>query len=297
MSQEPTTRVLSRTDLDLEPLGQEASLVLIYGGELGRRYTIADETTIGRAVSNSVLIDTDSVSRHHARIQRRSDRCFVEDLQSTNGTTVNGERVTDRRLLEHGDLIKVGRAVFRYICGHDVETHYHEEIYRLTIIDGLTQVANRRFFDDFLEREVARSTRSRAPLSLIFFDIDDFKRLNDRFGHLFGDRLLRDIAQRVGTLVRREQLLARFGGDEFALVLPDVDLESASLFAEKIRQQIESMEPAERGRGASVTLSFGIATLEPAMTVQDLLQTADRALLAAKRAGRNCWRAVQKVKS
>lgn len=295
MSQDPTTRVLSRTDLDLAPLGKEASLVLIYGGELGRRYPVSEEITIGRAISNSIPIDGDSVSRHHARIERDGERCFIEDLKSTNGTTINGERVLERRLLEHGDLIKIGSAVFRFISGHDVETHYHEEIYRLTIIDGLTQIANRRFFDDFLEREVARSSRSHAPLSLIFFDIDDFKRLNDRFGHLFGDRLLRDIAQCVSAQVRREQLLARFGGDEFALVLPDIDLESAALFAEKIRRQVEAMKPRERGRGASVTLSFGIAMLEHGMKMHDLLQVADRALLAAKHAGRNCWRAVQKV--
>jgi diguanylate cyclase (GGDEF)-like protein len=288
-----TTRVLSRADLDLEPLDHPASLVIIYGGELGRRYPIDSELTLGRAISNSVLVDADSVSRHHARIARKGERSYIDDLGSTNGTTVNGERVEETRLLLHGDLIKIGRVVFRYICGHDVETHYHEEIYRLTIIDGLTQVHNRRYFDDFLDREVARSTRSGAPLSLIFFDVDQFKRLNDRYGHLFGDRLLREIAQGVKNRVRREQLIARFGGDEFALLLPDVDLENATVFAEKIRRQIQELELDERGHHARVTLSLGVATLESEMSVHDLLQTADRALLAAKHAGRNCWRTVQ----
>jgi diguanylate cyclase (GGDEF)-like protein len=280
------TRILSDSDLPRLVRGV-ASLVVIYGGELGRRFSLDSELTIGRSFNNSVVIDADSVSRRHARFEPLEDDFIVEDLGSTNGTLVNGERVEERRALEHGDLIQIGGVVLRFISGRDVEAMYHEEIYRLTIIDGLTQIHNRRYFDDFLDREVARCSRSHGDLSLVLFDIDRFKEVNDSLGHLFGDRMLRTVATLVGERVRREQLFARFGGDEFALILPDVNLKDALAFAENVRALIEETEVEDRGRTGGATLSLGVAAWQDGMSVDDLVKAADQALYMAKEQGRN----------
>jgi diguanylate cyclase (GGDEF)-like protein len=288
---DPTTRILDEPAFPEEEHRSPASLVVIYGGELGRRYPLGgpDSTVveIGRALTNTIVIEADSVSRLHARLYPDGDGHWVEDLGSTNGTLVNGERIEGPRRLDHGDLIKIGGIVLRFLCGDDLESRYHEEIYRLTIVDGLTQVHNRRYFDDFLEREVARCGRSGGALSLVLLDLDRFKEINDGFGHLFGDRLLREIAGLVQARVRREQLIARLGGDEFALVLPDVDLPGALQFADRIRREVAAHPVTDRGRRLTTTLSVGVATYEPGMSVAAFVDRADQSLYAAKRVGRD----------
>jgi diguanylate cyclase (GGDEF)-like protein len=294
---DPNTRILDEPVLPEGTSGAPASLVVIYGGELGRRYPLGGtESTvveIGRALGNTIVIEADSVSRQHARLYPEGDGHFVEDLGSTNGTLVGGERIEGPRRLAHGDLIKIGGVVLRFLCGGDLESRYHEEIYRLTIVDGLTQVHNRRYYDDFLDREVARCSRSGGALSLVLLDLDRFKEINDGFGHLFGDRLLRQLAGIVQARVRREQLLARIGGDEFAVVLPDVPLDGALAFAEKVRQEVAAHPVTDRGRRLTTTLSIGVATLEPGMSVAELIERADQSLYAAKRVGRDRVSALQ----
>ena len=297
---DPTTRILDEPALPEGVPGSAASLVVIYGGELGRRYPLggAESTVveIGRALGNTIVIEADSVSRQHARLYPEGDGYWVEDLGSTNGTLVNAERIEGPRRLAHGDLIKVGGVVLRFLCGDDLESRYHEEIYRLTIVDGLTQVHNRRYFDDFLEREVARCSRSGADLSLVLLDLDRFKEINDGFGHLFGDRLLREVAGIAQARVRREQLLARIGGDEFALVLPDVGLEDAIAFADRLRREVADHPVTDRGRRLTTTLSIGVAVFEPGMSVSELIERADQSLYAAKRVGRDRVMALQAAK-
>ena len=292
-----TTRILDEPALPEGSGGAPASLVVIYGGELGRRYPLggadAPVVEIGRALSNTIVIEADSVSRQHARLYSEGDGHWVEDLGSTNGTLVGGERIEGPKRLEHGDLIKIGGVVLRFLCGGDLESRYHEEIYRLTIVDGLTQVHNRRYFDDFLEREVARCARSGGSLSLVLLDLDRFKEINDGFGHLFGDRLLREVAGIVQAKTRREQLLARIGGDEFAVVLPDVTLDGAVGFAEKVRMEVAAHPVTDRGRRLTTTLSIGVATYEAGMSVAALVERADQSLYAAKRVGRDRVSALQ----
>src|SRR5206468_1010659 len=131
-----------------------------------------------------------------------------------------------------------GRTIFKFLTGGNIEAAYHEEIYRLTTVDGLTQTYNKRYFMDTLERELSRSHRYRRDLSLIMFDIDHFKSINDSFGHLAGDHVLKHLAQVVTARIRREDIMARFGGEEFAIVLPEIDSANALQFAEKIRKLV-----------------------------------------------------------
>lgn len=268
-------------------VSDEAFLVQIYGGELGRRFQIRGELTIGRDPSNSIVLDLDNVSRRHARCFASEGGFLIVDLGSTNGTRINGTSARGVTPLRGGDLIQIGSAIFKFIAGDDIEAKYHEEIYRLTIIDGLTQIHNKRYFHDFLERELIRARRHQRPLSLVLFDIDHFKRLNDESGHLAGDYVLRKLAEIVSKRMRREDLFARYGGEEFALVLAETDRPDASQVAETIRGLVEAATFTFDGVKLRVTISLGVASSDEREQPLELVKLADERLYAAKQAGRN----------
>ena len=270
----------------------EACLVHIYpsGPSMGRRYPLGTAALVlGRGEGCEIRIDDTSVSRRHARIVPDADGYLVEDLQSTNGTFVN-DRVTDgQHRLHDGDYLRVGNCIYRYLAGGNIESEYHEEIYRLTIIDGLTQINNRRFLVDFLDREVARSNRHHRPLSLLMIDLDKFKSINDDHGHLCGDFVLRELSERMRHSVRREDLFARYGGEEFALVLVETLAPQAIEVAERIRKTIAEKPFVFDAQNLEITVSIGVATTlgDKALTSLELVKMADDLLYSAKRAGRN----------
>ncbi len=190
---------------------EPACMVLIYptGDLLGKRFTLEREALlIGRTTECDIVVELDSVSRRHARIQREGHNIVVHDLGSTNGTYVNQIQIKTRVLCD-GDQIKIGNAIFKFLSGGNVESGYHEAIYRMVIVDGLTEVHNKRYFMEFLERELHRSARYDHPLSLIMYDLDHFKNVNDTHGHLAGDHVLREISRRLHGRIRKEELLAR----------------------------------------------------------------------------------------
>ena len=270
------------------PTSDDACLILIYGGpDLGKRFALTRDTTIGRDTSSDICIDMSFVSRQHARLTRRDQRWFVEDLGSRNGTQVNGLQVDGLMRLDNGDQIKVGAAIFKYIAGGNVEALFHEEIYRMTIFDGLTKVHNKRYLLDFLEREIARARRYSSPLSMAMLDIDHFKAVNDTYGHQAGDYVLEHLVASVSSLVRREQLLARYGGEEFALVLPELDAAQVRAFCDSIRQRVQSESYVYDEKTLNVTVSIGAAMLDGNMDRDELIQAADAQLYEAKRGGRN----------
>lgn len=263
-------------------------LVIIYGADLGRRVVLDGNTLeIGRSIKCDLSIDQESVSRRHARITWDGARYRIADLGSTNGSYVNDELVTER-VLKDGDQVKIGRTILKFMTGDNIETSYHEEIYRLMTFDGLTQVHNKRHFHETLDREVSRSARYERPMSLVVFDIDHFKRVNDTHGHLAGDALLRQLASLVRGRIRREDLFARVGGEEFAVLLPEIDQAGAVQFADKVRKVVEAASFHFEDVTIGVTLSLGVATLRPPYnTGEQLYKAADAALYAAKQGGRN----------
>ncbi|MCA9582791.1 MAG: FHA domain-containing protein, partial [Myxococcales bacterium] len=156
-----------------KPTG-DACLVVIYGEDLGRRIPVGRDTiTLGRSSKSDVQVDQESVSRNHCQITIEGDHVVLKDLGSTNGTYVN-DRVIDSVHLRDGDQVKVGRTIFKFIMGGNVEAQYHEEIYRLMTVDGLTEVHNKRYFEEVLERESSRSARYDRKFTVILFDIDHF---------------------------------------------------------------------------------------------------------------------------
>jgi two-component system cell cycle response regulator len=270
------------------PLGKEACLVVIYGDELGKKYNLnTPSVVVGRSSKCDIQIDQESISRNHSKIVNTGKSILVRDLGSTNGTYVNDELV-EEYILRDGDLIKIGRTIFKFLTGGNIENAYHEEIYRLTTIDGLTQISNKRFFMETLEREIARAHRYQRALSLAMFDLDHFKRINDTYGHLAGDYVLKQMASAVKQKIRREDLFARYGGEEFAIILPEITLEAALTFSEKVRQLVEEQEFRFENTRIDVTISMGVAAATDKVTeVETLIKLADEHLYAAKAAGRN----------
>ncbi|HET6611947.1 MAG TPA: GGDEF domain-containing protein [Kofleriaceae bacterium] len=264
--------------------------MLIYppGPDMGRRWPLTtDEVVIGRGGDCDIMIDRDSVSRKHARVYLVGGRWHVEDLGSTNGTYINDTLVRCSQLSD-SDHLKVGSALFKFLTGSGVETSYYEEIYRMTIIDGLTGAHNKRYFLEFIEREIARCSRYGRPLSLLMFDIDHFKDINDTHGHLTGDYVLREMSRRLLARIRKEELLARYGGEEFAAVLPETDHQGAMKFAETIRQLVGSDPFEYEGESFPVTVSVGVATLDGVTAdANTFIKVADDNLYRAKHGGRN----------
>lgn len=270
------------------PPAKDACLVVIYGLDLGRRFTLENPTlVVGRSSKADIQIDQESVSRNHCKIINTGSAVLIRDLGSTNGTYVNDELV-DEYILRDGDLIKVGRCIFKFLTGNNIESAYHEEIYRLTTVDGLTQIFNKRYFMETLEREMGRAQRYRRDLSLIMFDIDHFKRINDTYGHLAGDYVLKHLALVLRGRIRREDILARYGGEEFSIILPEIDNYNSMQTGEKIRAIVERASFRFEDTDIPVTISVGVASLHPEMQDPDtFIRAADEFLYQAKNSGRN----------
>jgi two-component system cell cycle response regulator len=271
---------------------RNACLVHIYptGVGMGSRYALGDQPMVlGRGNDCEIRINDHSVSRRHARIQPGADGYYAVDLQSTNGTYVNDVPASMCKLKD-GDYLRVGNCIYRFLAGGNVETEYHEEIYRLTIIDALTDCHNKRYFMEFLDRELARSSRYDRPLALVMIDIDRFRAINEDLGHLGGDFTLRELASRIKGNIRREELFARYGGEEFAVVLPETSCDGASRLADRLVKVVNGTPFQYEDKTYTVTISAGVTTAqgEKSITMHELIRRADEKLYQAKHAGRNC---------
>jgi len=270
---------------------RSACLVHIYptGQGMGTRYRLGDNPLVlGRGSDCEIRINDHSVSRRHARIQPGADGYYAVDLQSTNGTYVNDAPASMYKLKD-GDYLRVGNCIYRFLMGGNVEAEYHEEIYRLTIIDALTDIHNKRYFLEFLDRELARSSRYERPLSLVMIDIDKFKAINEEMGHLGGDFTLRELAARIKGNIRKEELFARYGGEEFAVVLPETSGEGAMILADRL-VKVTNQQPFQyEDKAFAVTISAGLTTTlgEKGISPVDLIRRADEKLYQAKNEGRN----------
>ncbi|MCE9578360.1 MAG: diguanylate cyclase [Deltaproteobacteria bacterium] len=282
------TVVTAISKISDRPVAKEACLVVIYGLELGKKYNLnRPQFIIGRSSKADIQIDQEAVSRNHCKIINTGKAILLRDMGSTNGTYINDELI-DEYVLRDGDYIKVGRCIFKFLTGNNIENAYHEEIYRLTTIDGLTQIYNKRYFTETLEREIGRAQRYRRDLSLILFDIDHFKTVNDTFGHLAGDSVLKQLANAIKGRIRREDVLARYGCEEFAILLPEIDHHNALAFGDKIRKLTEKAAFRFEDTEIPVTVSVGIATLTPEIQdVTEFVKLCDDNLYAAKAGGRN----------
>ncbi|HWL87646.1 MAG TPA: GGDEF domain-containing protein [Polyangiaceae bacterium] len=271
--------------------GQGGCLVVIYTGDptqLGKRFVLSTPTRIGRGDENEIVLEGDSVSRRHCQLEERTGVWWCADNRSTNGTYVNDDRVPGEQKLENGDRVKIGSTIFKYFSGDDVEALYHEEIYRMTIIDGLTGAYLKRYLLEHLDKEIARARRHERELSLVMFDLDHFKNINDEHGHVSGDYVLKEVARIVRERLRPGDWLARYGGEEFVVVLPETSIDTARVLGEGLRSAMETNVFEFQSQRIPVSISCGVAVFATTdKTGLELIQRADERLYVAKRAGRN----------
>ncbi len=272
---------------------QKSCLVRIYpAGVSGSLISLDGQRfTIGRDADCDIELADDFISRQHAVVEVVRGRLRITDCQSLNGTFVNDVRI-QQHLLVPGDQIRLGNHILKYLSADHVEAQYHETVYQMMTVDALTNAYNKRYFEDAFQREVLRTQRHWRPLALLLLDIDHFKGINDEYGHLVGDECLKLFSTRIFERVRGEDLFARFGGEEFALLLTETTLKQAVRIAQDIRKLIEGSEFNTSKGAIRLTASTGIGFTsgQGPVTVTEILQQADENLYRAKNEGRNCIR-------
>jgi two-component system, cell cycle response regulator len=267
-----------------------AYLIVLAGSSVGEMYKItAESTVIGRGQQADIQVIDEGISRRHAEIVHEGDHIVIRDLGSTNGTYCNGDKIGEHHLSD-GDKIQVGSTTILKFTFHDsLDESFQRQMYESALRDGLTKIFNKKYFLDRVESEFAYAIRHRTPLSLVMFDIDHFKKINDTHGHLAGDYALSTLAKVVSDTIRQEDVFARYGGEEFAVICRGIDLGGALAFGERIRRCVDGQSFAYNGVEIKVTVSVGVAAV-PEVGMKEpmeLIGSADDALYQAKRQGRN----------
>jgi diguanylate cyclase (GGDEF)-like protein len=286
------TMIITEKDEPAERVtSMEPYLIQISGRETGQMHNLTGRTVkIGRDPAAEIPVDDPHVSRNHAEIVYESpDRIVIRDLGSTNGVFVNGTRISEQALVD-GDKVLIGiRVYFKFAFQDGFDQRYQQNLFRAANIDALTQLYNKKYFMDALSKEFSFSRRNKTPMSLLMIDIDYFKKINDTFGHMAGDLVLKHVGQYLLKNLRHENIACRYGGEEFAVVLRNTPGDQAALIGERIRAALETETIDFRGNELRVTISVGAATSlgDDYETIEDFIQAADRNLYEAKAGGRN----------
>lgn len=293
----PRTGAISLADIEqLRALAAErnraAAVRVMSGTRLGRVFPVGpNPITIGRSPDCTIHLDEQGVSRVHARIERQDSGSVIAliDPGSTNGTFVNGERV-NKRPLQDGDSIQVGaQTLLRFSLQDELEQKFQQHQFESATRDGLTGLFSKRYLMEHLESEIAFCKRHKRLISLAMMDADHFKNINDTWGHLAGDNVLKTLAQIFTACIRKDDLLARYGGEEFVLVMRDTPPDRARVVVERIRGAVEANAFYCGRERMPVTVSIGVACGPAEKLTEDdaLLKQADENLYEAKRTGRN----------
>jgi diguanylate cyclase (GGDEF)-like protein len=268
-------------------------LTVVSGASAGAIHSlVAEENVIGRGKECSIRIVDAGISRRHARIVRQGPRQYmIEDLGSSNGTSVGGARIPAQHPLEEGDRVAIGPNIeLRFGFTDEAEEGALRRLYESSVLDALTGAYNRKHFEERLAAEIAYSKRHATPLSLLMLDLDHFKRINDTFGHLGGDHVLRTVGGLVKRTLRVEDVFARYGGEEFGVIARGIDVDKAYLFAERVRITVETAKIEFNRLLVPVSVSLGVASLAccgEGATAETLVGKADERLYVAKGTGRN----------
>ncbi len=267
-----------------------AFVIVLAGDRMGEMFPLNDgRTSIGRGLHADVRINDEGISRVHAKVECEEGTYYLSDAGSTNGTYANGDRI-GRHPLAEGDKIQIGAtSVLKFTFHDEIDEDFQRSLYESALRDRLTGVFNRGYFNNRLESDVAFALRHGKPLSLVIFDVDHFKQVNDTYGHPAGDEVLRALAERVQATIRSEDILARYGGEEFVLICRDVDALRASRAASRVMELVRD-KPFEVGEHSlPMTISLGVADLAilPQPSATALIEATDAALYVAKRNGRD----------
>lgn len=265
-------------------------LVLFDGDQMDSIYPIqGSSNVIGRGQQSTILLSNDGVSRQHARIDQHDENSFIiTDLQSTNGTIVNEEPVSQITLKE-GDLVILGEAALRFCFLDQAQLEMHRSQREKTVHDNLTNISNKQFFLEMLRKETSYCIRQRQPMTCLMLNIDRLQEVNKTFGNKAGDVVLQSIATRLQDGLRSYDILSRYEGNEFAILLRDTALDNALGFSDRIRERLASEPIAFEKAFIPISVSIGVASLNPdyIQDSMDLIREANRHLQTAKTKGGN----------
>lgn len=274
------------------PGRDDASLLVLSGPLSGQFFKIPrNGGVIGRDGEVEIRLADPGISRRHAEIRRDKDgRFLLEDLGSRYGVYVEGAKIEEATTIRDGDRLQIsGETVIRLRFQDPKETEIIDKIQEAATRDALTTVSNRRYFMERLEQEFAYARRHRSILSIMMIDVDYFKRVNDEHGHGVGDEVLRNVGRSLHDAVRTEDVVARYGGDEFIILCRGEDEAQTEQFGDRLRNSIRGRDILVDGEHFHLTLSLGVATFgdnDPG-SMMELIARADSALYAAKRLGRD----------
>lgn len=270
------------------------ALVLLMGPAhlIGKQWSIEkSEYVIGRSPDSHIFVEDRSVSKRHALVTLSGSEVSIMDLSSTNGTEVSGQLLTPntKRKLANNEQIKVGSVIFKFLEQGNIETVSARSTFDKTQLDPLTQIFNKGALLSQGEEVFKKAKVAQMALSVIVFDLDNFKSLNDTYGHQAGDYVLRELADVVSQkLIRKGDFFARFGGEEFCLILLGSNLQKGVEVAERVRATIEAHPFQYKDTSLKVTISAGVASLEGAMSSwSELFEKADQASYVSKKNGKN----------
>jgi two-component system cell cycle response regulator len=270
---------------------KRGTITVLMGTDVGAIFPISSQAVlIGRNPRAHIPLEDDGISRNQARILRQGKDYALEDTASTNGTYIDGVRARGSVSLRDGARIQMGNTLLRFAMCDELELQAGKRVYEASVRDSLSGAFNRRYFEERLIGEFAFAARHGTDLCVILTDIDDFKQINDRWGHLAGDLVLRRIGAELRTAVRAEDVLARYGGEEFSVLARGIGAPGARALAERLRTSVERTEIGWEGEQLRVTISVGLAHNHAGPAASDpqrLVAAADKALYAAKKAGRN----------
>jgi two-component system cell cycle response regulator len=286
----PATDTL-KIDLELAK-ATDPVLILIRGTPQGKKYSLkgAKKFVMGRDKVADIQLDDANVSRQHSMLTFEEDKIFIEDMGSRNGTFLNDEPIGSAKIeLAKEDMIKLGSTILKYLPAGQLETLYHINLTNAASMDKLTGLYNRKYISEVLEVEFKRAKALHSNISVILFDIDNFKKVNDTYGHDGGDYVLTTLGAQVKASGLRERDLAgRYGGEEFIVVLTNSTSQQAADVAERIRKRIEQCDFTYDGKKIPVTISLGVASIQKEFHLgADIYKEADKALYVSKRSGKN----------
>lgn len=289
------TEAAALPDVPTTSARDRAYLIVLAGAAVGEMYKVPRaEAKIGRGAGCEVRLPDDGVSRAHARLVTEGDQILLEDLDSRNGTFLNGKKVSSLVALADGDKIQIGRTTILKFSYHDaLEESFHEQMYESALRDALTRLFNKRYFLDRLDGELRFARRHQTTVAVLMADVDHFKSINDTHGHLAGDAVLANISGVIARAVRNEDVVARFGGEELGIILRQIPIEAAQHLAERLRRLVEGTTTiagdGDAKKSIKCTVSIGVAAFphDGIDTVPALIEAADKAMYRAKHGGRN----------
>lgn len=257
----------------------------------GKQFALQDGFVIGRAAESQIHIDDRSLSRSHARLDVRGSDVTVVDMGSTNKTVVNGQVLAPMApcALKNNDQIKAGNVIFKFLERGSIEALTNQQLFEKANRDALTGAFSKGALLERAPEAMKRSATQNEVLSVIVFDIDHFKKINDGHGHPGGDHVLKELGKLVGgSLIRGSDFFARYGGEEFVLILAGTPTKTAIEVAERVRTTVQGFDFTFDGKKIPVTVSLGVATrLATETEWEQLFDRADKALYQSKQGGRN----------